>query len=439
MNRIVFLTGILAMVLVTGACSTIGDLFEEADKPLPGERVSILELEKELEPDDPSLTATGFVAPSPWRNEFWPQEGGYPSHSMQNLALSEGELKKQWRTDIGHGATGRLPLTAQPIIVEGRAFTLDTDSNLSAFNINNGKKIWKVNVRAKDEDDPVIGGGVAYSNGLLFVTAGYDELLAINPDNGEAVWRAKIPTPSRAAPTIMGDRVFVTTLDNRVFALDFKTGQILWEHAALGESVGLIGAASPAASQNIVVPVFSSGEIFALRVENGSVAWSDNLSSLRGGGGLTSLTDITGLPVMDNGLVIAISYSGKMVAIDERTGSRVWQREISGSQTPWVAGNMVFVTSADNKLVALSRDSGSIVWVTDLNTLDEDAVWTLPVLAGGRLIVANSEGRVAEYAPESGELIRDWKVGGGGVSIAPVVAGETLYILTNSGSLTAYK
>lgn len=421
------------------SCSSVNSLFDEKEEVFEGERISVLELEKELEPDDYSLKATGFVAPSPWQNEFWPQRGGYPNHSMQHLALKEGEMEKKWSVNIGKGASKRLPLTTQPVVVDGKVFTLDNDSVLSAFDVENGKRLWRSKVRDLEEDDPVISGGVAFSGGTLYVTAGYDEILAIDPENGEIVNRFAIPAPSRAAPSVLGGRIFVSTLDNRLLALGADNGQIIWEHSALGESIGLIGAASPAVNQDVVVPVFSSGEIFALRVENGSVAWSDNLASLNSVGGLSSISDITGLPVIDKGLVIAISFGGKMVAIDERTGSRVWQREISGSETPWVAGNMVFITSSNNKLVALGRDNGAINWVVDLNKDNDDKnmMWTAPVFAGGRLIVVSSDGEMASFNPESGELVSR-REAGSGFSVAPVIAAGVLYLLDNSGRLTAY-
>ncbi len=433
-----FLPCLMVLVLAVGACSTVGDIFKEADSKLPGERISILELEKQLEPDDPVLASAGFIAPSPWRNEFWPQQGGYPNHSMQNPALS-GELKKIWSASIGKGASKRIPLTTQPVVAEGRIFTLDTDSRLKAFSAASGKQLWETRVRPEGEDDPVIAGGIAFSGGVLYVTGGYAEILAVSPDNGKIAWRAPMPAPARAAPTVIGERIFAATLDNRLLALDVVNGSVIWEHAALGESIGLVGAASPAANQDVVVPVFSSGEIFALRLENGSVAWSDNLATFRSFGGLTGLSDITGLPVLDGGMVFAVSFSGRMVAIDERSGSRIWQRDIGSSETPWVAGNMVFVTSSDNKLIALGKDSGGIGWVTDLNAGGVKSVmWTGPVLAGGRLIVASSEGTVAEFDPGTGKPIRQWKAGGG-ISVMPVVAGETLYLLTNSGTLAAYR
>ncbi len=434
------LTIISAIVILTG-CSTVSDLFSSDDAPpLEGERISVLELQRSLEPDDESLTEQGLLAPAPWRNAFWPQAGGYPNHSMQNLELREEQLKRLWETDIGDGSTDELPLTAQPVLVDGQIYTLDTDSQLSAFNAESGEQIWRTDIRDPEEDDPVISGGISYAAGILYVTNGYDEILALRPPSGEILWRKAIPAPSRAAPTILDGRLFVTTLDNRLLALNATNGDLLWEHQGLSETAGLVGAASPAANRDIVIPVFSSGEITALRVENGSVAWSDNLSNLRRMGGLAGISDIKALPVIDKGLIIAMSFAGKLVAIDERTGVRVWQREIGGANTPWVAGNHLFVLSSDNQLVALGRETGAIRWVTKLESFDgsDPIFYTGPMMAGGRLILISTEGIVTEANPETGEITSQWDIDQR-VTVAPIIAGGIMYVLSENGTLSAYR
>ena len=434
----------MTWLVVLAALFTAGCSFTDKDDapPLEGERISVLELEESLEPDDAVLEAQGLLAPAPWKNSFWPQSGGYPNHSMQNLDLNESKLGRLWTANIGEGSSSDLPLTAQPILVDGLLFTLDTDGELAAFVAEDGKELWRVDVRNPDEedDDQVISGGIAYASMIIYVTNGYDELLAVHPGDGKILWRKKLPAPSRAAPTIMDGRVFVTTLDNRLLALAAGDGTLLWEYSGLSEAAGLVGAASPAASRDIVIPVFSSGEVTALRVENGSVAWSDNLSSIRRFGGLSGISDIKALPVMDKGLVIAMSFSGKLVAIDERTGVRVWQRDIGGANTPWVAGNHVFVISSDNELAALGRDTGAIRWVTKLpSTYDDGPVFHIgPLMAGGRLIVVNSQGIVSEFNPENGENIRNWDTDRE-TALPPIVAGGVMYILSEDGVLTAYK
>ncbi len=428
------LSTLLALLLLP-ACS------DKDDKPpLEGERISVLELQSDLEPDNAALAAEGLVAPAEWRNEFWPQAGGYPNHSMQNLQLNRAALKRAWSADIGQGSTEEFPLTAQPIVVDNKVFTLDTEAQLTAFDAANGKEIWRVNVRKVKEQDPVISGGISYGGGVLYVTNGYDEVIAVKPTDGSFFWRKSIGGPARSAPTVLDGRLFITTLDNRLVALNAATGAILWEYTGLSEMAGLVGGASPAASRDIVVPVFSSGEITALRVENGSVAWSDNLASTRRLGNLDSISDIKALPVIDKGLVIAISFSGRIAAIDERTGTRVWQREIGGSNTPWIAGNHIFVLSLDNELVALGRDTGAIVWVTKLPRFEDDTPLAFigPVLAGGRLFLFGSDGRVVEAAPETGKVVTEWDAGSG-VRLPPAIAAGVLYVLSEDGTLSAYR
>ena len=153
--------------------------------PLAGERISVLELQKYLEPDSAALEAQGFIAPNAWENEFWPQTGGYPNHAMQHVALKDGALKQIWKASIGEGAQPSLPLVAQPIVVNGRIYAIDTESDLSAFDIKTGKRLWRQEIAPKsEEDEPVIAGGIAYSQGRLYVTNGYNELLVMDPTTG---------------------------------------------------------------------------------------------------------------------------------------------------------------------------------------------------------------------------------------------------------------
>lgn len=428
---------LLCAFIVTG-CSS-----DDEKPPLKGERISILDLQKELINDENTEDAANIIVPASYKNMFWPQAGGYPSHVMQNMAFNENEPKRIWTADIGDGS-GRIPLTAQPIVADGKVFTLDTRSTLTAFIASSGKRLWKVDVQSPLEDEEVIGGGIAFADGTLYVTAGYNEVLAINPNTGEIVWRATTIAPSRAAPTIMQGRVFVTLLNNTVIALNAGNGALIWEYNSIGESAGLLGAASPAADNDIVVPGLSSGDIVALRVENGAVAWQDNLSRSLRLGGLSGLADIRALPVIDGEIILGISFGGKMAALDKRTGNRLWQRDITGKETPWIAGDVVYVLTSENEVIAMNKVTGAIFWITALKKFEkpekreDPIVWTGPVMAGSRLILAGSGGRVAEINPQSGDLIREWK-SGKNVRLAPIVADQTLFLLGEDGTLLAYK
>lgn len=431
--------------LVVTSCSSLNPFSSDDEKaPLPGERISVMDFQKDLEPDDVAIEAEGFIAPEQWRNEYWPQAGGYPNHAMQNLALSSGALTKIWSADIGQGSKDALPLTAQPIVFDGRVFTMNTNSEIYALDMKSGKRLWKRVLRPKGEDEAVITGGIAYSSGKLYATSGYNDVFAINPENGEVLWRVGLTSPSRAAPTILKERVYVVTVDNKILALNETDGSVLWEYQGLSEQAGLVGMASPAADNEIVVPVFSSGELYALRVENGSVAWSESLSPIRRLGGVQSIADIRALPILDKGRVYAISFNGRMVALEERTGNRIWQREIGSANTPWIAGNHIFVINNNNEVAALSSDSGAVIWVKKLPRYLDEAeqedpiVLKGPVLAGGRLIIAGTNGLVYEINPVTGEVVRQWSLKKTIVT-APIVASGVAFFLTEDGRLHAYQ
>ena len=238
--------------------------------------------------------------------------------------------------------------------------------------------------------------------------------------------------------------MFVVTHDNQMHALDVASGEIQWTHTGIVEAASLLGGASPAAADDIVVAPYSSGEIFALRVENGRPVWSDNLAAIRRVDAVSALADIRGRPVIDKGRVYAISHSGRMVAIDLRTGRRVWEADVGSVQQPWVAGDFIFVLTTEGEVVAMTTVDGRIRWVTPIGEFEDPEdrdgriAWAGPVLAGDRLIVNGSHGQALSISPYTGEIL-GWSAMPGGASVGPAVANETLYFLTDSARLLALR
>ncbi|GAB5388885.1 MAG: PQQ-like beta-propeller repeat protein [Alphaproteobacteria bacterium] len=434
---------VLALPLLLTACggnSWFG--VSEDETPLPGERIPVMALDSRLTPDL-DLADKPATVPEPEINSFWPQAGGYPNHAMKHLSL-DADLRVDWRADIGTGRSGTYRLTSEPIVVDERIFAMDSESRVSAFNTETGRRLWQVETAPDGDEGDGLAGGIAFGGSYIYATSGYGQVVALDPETGDQKWARKLSSPSRAAPTIHEGRVFVTTLDNKLLALSAEDGTPIWDHSGILEETGLLGAGSPAAMGPQVVVGYSSGEIVSLRIENGRVLWADSLASLRRRGLMSRLAHIRGAPVMDGRLVYAVSNSGRTVAIDQRNGVRVWQAELGGSQRPWPAGDSVFVITSESELVALERISGRIRWVTQLDRYedgDEDnprTTWVGPVLAGGSLIAVSSDGRMAMASPATGDVV-DMRDVGDSFSIPPVVAGKTLYLLDDSGTLYAIR
>jgi outer membrane protein assembly factor BamB len=432
----------LTALLLSG-CSSFEGMFSDGSlPPLKGERISILQLQQDLTPNA-DLQKEPIVLPAAWHNTFWPQAGGYSNHAMGQLALGTA-LKEAWSVSIGAGGGRRHPLVVQPIVAKDTVFTLDTDGEVTAFNFSDGNKKWRVSSLPKEsEHTAYIGGGLAYSGDKLYVTNGYNQLVCLDPLAGKILWRVDVPSPVHSAPTVVDGRVYLITLDNRLMVFSAEGGAPLWNYAGVAETTNLLGSVSPAVDASLVVMPMSSGDILGLRAENGQVVWQDNLSAVRRAGAMSAIADIRGQPVIDQGLVYAVSYSGRMAAIDGISGQRVWQREIGSAETPWTAGATVFILTTEQQLLALSRLNGDIRWIAPLaryegTDKDKPIVWTGPVLAGGRLILASSDGQMAEVDPQDGKILKQTKLPGD-VMVPPLVANGTLLILTEGGKLVAYR
>jgi len=431
---------VVCAVLLLGGCDT---WFGAAEKPpLPGERISVLAHQRTLSPDSEALKEP-VVLPPPRVNPEWPQSGGYANHAMHHLEVADN-IERVWSADIGSGVSSSEPRLPSPVIGDGRIYTMDSEHEVSAYDTESGKRLWRTDLADDEEDDDAIVGGIAYEQGRVFATTGFAKVMALDAATGEELWRRKIGLPMHSAPTVRGGRVFVITLDNTIHALNGYDGSTLWTFSAITETASLLGDASPAVDAGVVVAPFSSGELVALKAENGRVLWTDSLASSRRTDELASISQIRALPVIDRGRVFAISYGGIAAAIDLRTGRRNWDKEVGGLQTPWVAGRYVFLVTDEAELVCLSWGNGSVIWVTDLGAyedpegLEDPILWTGPVLVGDRLIVAGSNGEAVAVSPYDGRLLGKLEMPDA-VTVPPVVANGTLYILSDDAELVAYR
>lgn len=422
-----------------GGCDLFGG---EKKAPLPGERISVLGLGAMLQPD-PKLAMAPVTLPPAAENPDWPEPGGNPQHAMGHLALP-GRLARAWQTGIGEGSSDYTRVMAPPVVAGGRVYAMDGGVQVSAVDARSGRPIWQVDLTPKNQEGHAFGGGPCFSNGRLYVATGYAEVLALDPATGKILWRRPVAAPVHAPPTVAGGRVFAVTVDNELDVLDAADGHKLWSQNGIPETAGLLGGASPAVTREVVVAAYTSGELFALSVENGRALWSDNLASGRRMNAIAALADIRGRPVIDGERVIAISHSGRMAAINLRTGDRVWEQEIGSGHSPWVVGGSVFVLSNDNEVVCLTSEEGKVRWLRQLprfvNEKDrsDPIEWAGPVLGGERLICVSSRGEAVSVSPYTGQILGRQPLSAGAF-LEPVIAGGTLYLLDDEANLSAYR
>ena len=430
---------LLALGIILSACNVFSPY---VPPPLEGERISVLSLEQTLEPD-PGIQDLQVRLPRPFANAAWPQTGGSASKAMHHLAVGEAP-RRQWRVNVGAGSSRDRRLTASPVVSDGRIVVLDANGLVVAHDMQTGKRLWRYDVVPKGERRGALGGGLAVAGETLFVTSGYGDVVAIATASGGEIWRTPLNVPLASPPTVAGDLLFVVTNDNQTFGLRAEDGSAVWNHVGIAETAGLVGAGAPAVADGVVVVPYSSGELIALRANNGQILWTDNLS--RGGPttALGEITDINGHPIVDRGTVYAVGHSGRMVANDLVSGARLWTQDISGSGSPWIAGDFLYLVTSGSELIALSRQDGRIRWVTELpryrrpDTLEDPITWGGPVLGSDRLVIVSSTGDAVAVSPYTGKMLGSLRLSDA-VFLPPVLAAESLFFLTDDGALVAYR
>jgi outer membrane protein assembly factor BamB len=455
---------VLAAASLLAGCSVtdeIGSWFSSSGKKstLRGVRIPVMSLDENLKPD-PTIATMPVVLPPPYRNTEWPQPGGYAGNAMYHLS-APGRLREVWRESAGKGSDIDSDLTSSPVIGGGMIFALDSEAHIWVFRAANGQEVWNRRLAPKNGTDmPTLwgllgkkntvdppqgmGGGVAYDDGKIFVTSGFGVVICMDAKTGKDIWRKDLGMPIVNAPVVNGGRIFVSTHDNHFYALAEVDGRQLWDHQGITEAAGILASTNAAVSGETVIVPYTSGEIFALRVQNGQVGWSDVLSRSGHVTALSQLDDIAGRPVIDRGVVYAISQSGLMAAFSLNTGERMWARDIGGIETPWAAGDFVYVLDLNARVICLTRKEGKVRWIHQLPQYEnqekkrDPILWAGPVLVQDKLIVTSSNGYAQALSPYDGKLAGRVEIPGA-TTIAPIVADGTLYLYTADAELVALR
>lgn len=438
-NKVRVAAALGALALVSGCGILKGG---KAKTPVLGERVPILMSENDIVADK-SLAQVEVLVPEAAANDSWTQPGGNAAKSMGHLALSQAP-SRVWSKSVAK-PSNRERLAASPVISDNKLFVMDTDGAVHAMAADTGADLWTVQTAKEDGNKTArFGGGVSVNGDRVFASNGLGDLVALNVADGTEIWRKRPGGPLRGAPSLANGNVYITTQDNQLFALTQDAGEVAWTASASLESQGVFGVAAPASANGTVIAGFSSGELNAYRYENGRALWAEVLSRSSISTSVSSLSDIDAEPVIDQGRVYAVGQGGRMVAIDVASGQRMWEQNIAGISTPWAAGEWLFVVTDDARLLAIARGSGKVRWISQLTHFRNEKKskgqysWVGPILAGGKLVLANSEGELVFVSPADGSVASKIELKQP-VSLQPIVANNMLYILDDKGELSAYR
>lgn len=412
-----------------------------ADKiPLEGAREPFIAVSENAKPDH-SIANILVQVPQAINCKDWPQVGGNVTHNMPPAKLNK-DLKLAWKQEIGRGSSDSQRLICGVIVTEGIVYSTDAKGEINARKLSDGSLLWSINtILDEDKTEDAMGGGLGHDGGILYATNSFGHVLAIDPKDGKIIWQKSLNSPIRSAPTIHNQRLFIVTINNELHVLEAKDGNKIWDYSGIVEPSALLGGANPAVTDEVVITAFSSGEVYALQVANGHPIWSETLTPAVRIDSVSSIPHIRARPIINEEVVYVVSHGGRMTAIDLKNGQRIWQKDIGGVRTPAIGGDFLFLITSNNDLVCLLKKTGQVRWAISMpkGNPDEPAVlWAGPVLVNDQLTVCGTNGTVQFISIKDGSIVSALTFEGSAL-LSPVVADETLLILTEEANLHAWR
>lgn len=382
---------------------------------------------------------------TPISNAQWPQKSYGPSHAVPHLALSASPSLR-WSVDAGRGNSDRSRITSEPVVAGGVVYTLDAASVVRAMSSADGGLIWSAELLPLLEQKGVegFGGGMALEGDTLFVGTGFGEMLALSTANGVVKWRYAFDAPIRSAPTVADGQVYFVTRDDVAYALRGSNGELAWSiPGPRGANASILGGASPAVNGTTIVFPFSSGRVFGVAT-NGAGRWQEDVNASRLSTARGTIGEITGDPVIVGGRVFVANQGGEIASLNLSNGNINWS-VAEGSLAPAAAiGGSLFVVTDRARLMRINASSGDVIWAVQLPEYSKPEkrkgfiVHHGPIVAGGQVFVAGTDGQLRAFDPVSGAATFATNIPGGAAS-APVVAAGVMYIQSKNGQLHAFQ
>jgi outer membrane protein assembly factor BamB len=444
-GRLVTGVGLLALLAACGDREVI----------LQGERFPV---RADLEASVPVEGQPAPTAPVPSENQSveislgaqtggdWTHRAGNARHLMPHAALSSTP-QLAWSANVGAGSSRKNRIAAAPVVADGRIFTIDAGTGVTATGTN-GATLWSTDLTAAfDKGGGQSSGGLATAGGRVFATTGYGELVALDAASGAVLWRQRVDAPISGAPAADGEAVYVSGRDGSAWAVSAADGKVIWQVVGTPGRAAYVGSAAPSVGDRAVIFPSSGGDLMAvLKIGGGTKIWQASLAGKRLGRAYALTADVTGDAVIAGKTLFAGTGNGRTVAMSASSGERIWSAGEGALGPVAVAGGSLFLVNDEARLVRLDATTGEVIWSVEMPYFINDKVKRRkgifahygPVMAGGRIMVVSSDGLLRAFDPVNGNLVHTAEIPGGAAA-QPAVAGGTLYVVSGKGQLLAFR
>ena len=338
-------------------------------------------------------------------------------------------IKELWSARAGDGEA-KLRLALGLAEHAGVLYAASRDGDVVALDPANGRVRWK----GKTVDD--LSAGPSAGNGLVVVGSTSGKVIALDAESGKRRWEANVSGEVLAAPLVSGDRVVVRLVDGRLRGLNAADGKEAWMVDDIVPRLTLRGASPPVGAGDVAICGFDSGRVMAVSLTNGDILWQVQVSTPRGRTELERLADVDAAVRVAGEEVFAVGYQGRVAMIALDSGQLWWARDLSSYRGLGLDDGQLYIATSDGDVVALRRRDGGTVW--QQKGLARRALG-VPAVHGGAVVVGDFDGYLHWLDPSNGRFVARKRLGGARISAAPVVVGDTLFVIDEDGRVAAFR
>ncbi len=343
--------------------------------------------------------------------------------------VEEVRVKRLWSVGVG-GGQGDGFYRLQPVLAGDRIFAAGSDGTVVALNSETGKRIWREDI------DHEISGGVGVGGGMLLLGSSDGSVVALSDQDGSVLWTSQLQGEILAAPQTNGRVVVVQSYNGKLHGLDARDGSELWVYDSNLPVLTLRGTSTPVIVERFAIAAFGNGRVVALDLNTGAVRWEARVAIAQGRSEIDRIVDIDGNMLLAPPLLWAVSYQGRLAAIDVASGRKLRQEEVSSYVGLDQGFGNIYVAEETGTVIAFYRNSSGIRWEQgDLSFRQLSS----PRAIKGYVAVADFRGYVHFLSQVDGRIVGRTRTDGDGVRADMLARDDVLYVFGNSGQLTALR
>lgn len=338
-------------------------------------------------------------------------------------------LKRQWSESIGSGQDAfynRFRVAS----IDNTLFAADAEGVVKALDATTGKPLWQKKLSKS------LGGAVGAGGQLVVVGSLKGEVVALNAQTGEEVWQVQTSSSILTPPQTDGQVVIAVTSDSRVFAFDAADGKKRWSYDHALPVLSYRTQSAPLVAGDQAFVGFDNGQMVSFALKDGQMRWMARVGQPKARTDLGRIADVDSTPILQGDQVFAASANGRVVAIHRATGKVLWQQNLSTVQDITLKDNTLVATREDSHVMAYNTANGELLWE---NKAMHRRNMAAPAVIGDYVAVVDDEDYLHLLSLEKGELAGRLEPKGAGFHSTMLTLGETLYILSDTGKLSAYR